>query len=94
MLGSVSTRRLNSHSIASDILVDDTVEEPKSAATMHVLFHRPLLNSYPEIYHTPRETLETRDLILDWLAASSLGGDLDAAEWILLSLLSFTYVSF
>lgn len=80
------------HSLPSGSLVDGRDEETERRATLHVLFHRPLPDLYPDLLEKSDDDLKPREALLDWLSSSSLGGDKDAAEWVLLSLLSFTYV--
>ena len=59
--------------------------------TLHVLFYYPIpktlmpdpLSTFPN-----SQAMTTRDSIITWLSNEALGGDRNAAEWILLSCLS------
>ena len=59
----------------------DEVEVP----TLHVLYSTSEQNSViTRPYPTP-DILQVREQLLDWIAEEALGGDREAAEWILLS---------
>ena len=63
--------------------------EGSNAPTLHVLFHRQLPKTiltrpYPSMTYT----LAVREAFISWLANEALGGDHDAAEWVLLSCIS------
>jgi hypothetical protein len=62
--------------------------------TLHVLFSRPLpsvIISRP--YPANDSALEvTREDLLTWIAKEALGGDRDAAEWLLLVSIARVYV--
>lgn len=68
--------------------------EPTLVHTLHVLFHRSLpklIVSCPPL-HSSVDTLEVRTALIDWLATEALGGDRDAAEWVLLGSIASAYV--
>ncbi|KAH8117162.1 putative alanine racemase-domain-containing protein [Phellopilus nigrolimitatus] len=54
--------------------------------TLHVLFHRTIQNTVlpsPTLLQSS-QTIITRNKLIDWLSSEALGGDRDAAEWVLL----------
>ena len=64
-----------------DAELGDEVEVP----TLHVLYSTSEQNSViTRPYPTP-DILQVREQLLDWIAEEALGGDREAAEWILLS---------
>lgn len=65
--------------------MDVEAESPPEVPTLHVLFTRPhegslLVRPYPSA-----QAATVRDELIQWVASETLGGDVDAAEWILLS---------
>ena len=58
--------------------------------TLHVLFVR---EDRLNILETPKDSIEqpVREELLDWIASEALGGDRDAAEWILLTCVARVY---
>ncbi|KAF5386600.1 hypothetical protein D9615_001723 [Tricholomella constricta] len=64
---------------------DLELDTPGLVPTLHVLFSRPVPTTIvPRVYPDfPAKTI--RDELIAWIAASSLAGDHDAAEWVLLS---------
>lgn len=70
---------------------------PFEVPTLHVLFSRPVepaLIPNPAIHHTVGKAAitETREELISWIADEALGGDRDAAEWILLITIARVYV--
>jgi hypothetical protein len=59
--------------------------------TLHVLFVR---DDPPNILGAPKDPIElnVREELLDWIADEALGGDRDAAEWVLLACVARVYV--
>ncbi|KAI0004499.1 putative alanine racemase-domain-containing protein [Russula compacta] len=59
-------------------------DEPMTVPTLHVLFVR---EHRLNILNAPDDTVERhiREELLDWVADEALGGDRDAAEWVLLA---------
>lgn len=61
--------------------------------TLHVLFSRPLESAlFPAIYSARAAVAETREELISWIADEALGGDRDAAEWVLLISIARVYV--
>jgi hypothetical protein len=60
--------------------------------TLHVLFIR---EHRLDILTTPKDPIQqhVREELLDWIADEALGGDRDAAEWVLLACVARVYVS-
>ncbi|KAG6861875.1 hypothetical protein C0995_010581 [Termitomyces sp. Mi166 len=57
--------------------------------TLHVLFSQPLPPTIiPRVYPSTHRSQVIRDQLIAWIADTSLAGDLDAAEWVLLSIIS------
>jgi hypothetical protein len=64
---------------------DDTTEGNKPLVpTLHVLFSRPHSYVSPLNGVSP-PSVQLRDELINWIADEALGGDRDAAEWILLA---------
>ena len=69
---------------------DNELEVP----TLHVFFARPheqsaIYRTYPLNARNEELTTEKiRENLIKWIAAQSLGGDLEAAEWILLTIIA------
>lgn len=63
--------------------------------TLHVLFSCPLEPTLvPVIYPAAVDEVgiaETREDLISWIADEGLGGDRDAAEWILLTSIARVY---
>ncbi|KAF8500970.1 mini-chromosome maintenance replisome factor-domain-containing protein [Russula emetica] len=59
-------------------------DEPIIVPTLHVLFVR---DDSLNILEAPKDPIEqdVREELLDWIADEALGGDRDAAEWVLLA---------
>lgn len=59
--------------------------------TLHVLFTR---EHRLDILEAPKDAIEqhVREELLDWIAEEALGGDRDAAEWVLLTCVARVYV--
>jgi hypothetical protein len=79
-----------SRSIPSSISDDIDQENPIEVPTLHILFARPLpagLVSRPFGVAPAPESARTRAELIEWLAEEALGGDADAAEWLLLAYL-------
>ncbi len=67
--------------------LDPAEEDSTVVPTLHVLFVRTherslLTREYP---HSSHSIPSLREELIDWISEESLGGDRDAAEWILLS---------
>ena len=58
--------------------------------TLHVLFVR---EDRLNILEAPKDSIEqsVREELLDWIANEALGGDRDAAEWVLLTCVARVY---
>ena len=58
--------------------------------TLHVLFTR---EHRLDILEAPKDAIEqhVREELLDWIAEEALGGDRDAAEWVLLTCVARVY---
>ena len=58
--------------------------------TLHVLFVR---EDRLNILEAPKDSIEqsVREELLDWITSEALGGDRDAAEWILLTCVARVY---
>lgn len=81
---SSSPLTLNYTSVHSELDRDSPLEVP----TLHVLFSRPLDTYTSSTY--PATDLEVpasqiREELITWIADEALGGDKDAAEWVLLA---------
>lgn len=64
---------------------------PVDVPTLHVLFtraHPPPLLARP----FPAPPPSVRDALIAWIAEEALGGDTDAAEWVLLASIAQVYV--
>ena len=60
-----------------------------SAPVLHVLFHRPItdgINQMPYPHGLYSDSL--RSELIEWIANEGLGGDLEAAEWVLFACIS------
>ncbi|EPQ58258.1 hypothetical protein GLOTRDRAFT_104173 [Gloeophyllum trabeum ATCC 11539] len=61
-------------------------EEVLSVPTLHVLFSRPVDRSMAfRDLPPPDNSADIRKQLISWIAEQALSGDLDAAEWVLLS---------
>lgn len=60
--------------------------------TLHVLFAR---EHRLDILEAPEDPIQrqVREELLDWIADEALGGDRDAAEWVLLACVARVYAS-
>jgi hypothetical protein len=60
--------------------------------TLHVLFVR---EHRLDILEAPKGPIQqqVREELLDWIADEALGGDRDAAEWVLLACVARVYAS-
>jgi len=60
--------------------------------TLHVLFVR---DHRLDIFEAPKSPIEQRirEELLEWIANEALGGDRDAAEWVLLACVARVYAS-
>lgn len=92
---SFSVQELTLHSrLHSEIEDDNVVDVP----TLHVLFTRPHEMDVlpPTLSSEPDNTSSSEEPVLDevvsWVADESLGGDKDAAEWVLLASTARVYV--
>jgi hypothetical protein len=58
--------------------------------TLHVLFVR---EDRLNILEAPKDSIQqpVREELLDWIANEALGGDRDAAEWVLLTCVARVY---
>jgi hypothetical protein len=68
------------------------VSEPQNVPTLHVLFTKPLATAvvprtFPEQFIVST-IKQLRSELLQWIADEALGGDIIAAEWVLLTALS------
>ncbi|KAJ3562296.1 hypothetical protein NP233_g9665 [Leucocoprinus birnbaumii] len=71
----------------------DQSEEPEEAPTLHVLYTRETpATIVPRSFPAPLapDARTVRDGLITWIADEALGGDRDAAEWVLLSIISKT----
>jgi hypothetical protein len=92
----------DSHAICTCRLsVCFSAAEPTTVPTLHVLFYREHpITIYDFPYPSPLRTepessisfLELRQQLVSWISEEALGGDTDAAEWILLALIGKVYV--
>ncbi|KAG6878774.1 hypothetical protein C0993_008073 [Termitomyces sp. T159_Od127] len=65
------------------------LDPPVLVPTLHVLFSQPVPPTIvPRVYPSMPHSKEIRDELIAWIADTSLAGDLDAAEWVLLSIIS------
>ncbi|KAH7927729.1 hypothetical protein BV22DRAFT_1084528 [Leucogyrophana mollusca] len=72
--------------LASEPLVSES-EAPLDVSTLHVLFHQ--VDTIEVLEHDSlNHAGELRDELIDWIASEALGGDRDAAEWVLLSVIA------
>lgn len=73
-------------------------DDPPMVPTLHVLYVRDETEppSLHPLEHGTRQSLreitETRSNLLQWLSHEALGGDKEAAEWALLSIIASVYV--
>ena len=60
--------------------------------TLHVLFVR---DHRLDIFEAPKSAIEQhiREELLQWITNEALGGDRDAAEWVLLACVARVYAS-
>lgn len=69
-------------------------EDPPLVPTLHVLYIRTEVEAPPLPIlehgekHSAQQINEGRKGLLRWLAQQALGGDQEAAEWVLLSIVS------
>ncbi|KAG6889789.1 hypothetical protein C0992_004207 [Termitomyces sp. T32_za158] len=76
---------LTSEPLSNSLELDTPVLVP----TLHVLFSQPVPPTIvPRVYPSMSHSKEIRDELIAWIADTSLAGDLDAAEWVLLSIIS------
>ncbi|KAH0584139.1 hypothetical protein H2248_009701 [Termitomyces sp. 'cryptogamus'] len=65
------------------------LDTPVLVPTLHVLFHHPVPPTIiPRVYPSVSYSRAIRNELIAWIAHTSLAGDLDAAEWLLLSIIS------
>ncbi|EKM55766.1 uncharacterized protein PHACADRAFT_95582 [Phanerochaete carnosa HHB-10118-sp] len=65
--------------------MDIEAESPPEVPTLHVLFTRPHERSLVQRPYPSASSLSVREELVNWIALEALGGDVDAAEWILLA---------
>jgi hypothetical protein len=70
--------------LSNDLENEEAVDVP----TLHVVYTRP----EPTFSASLSESAQCRDDLLTWLAEEALGGDVDAAEWMLLACIARVYV--
>ncbi|EGN96137.1 hypothetical protein SERLA73DRAFT_185710 [Serpula lacrymans var. lacrymans S7.3] len=64
------------------------MDSPPEVPTLHVLFHEPQ-PAVEKLLGPPVPNIsETRDNLINWISKESLGGDRDAAEWVLLAIIA------
>jgi len=67
------------------------LEVSKEVPTLHVLFSQPLPPTLiPRTYPAENSTSALREELISWIAEEALGGDRDAAEWVLLTSIART----
>ncbi|KAI0340694.1 hypothetical protein BDW22DRAFT_1486089 [Trametopsis cervina] len=80
--------------ILTNEFLDDSGEVGPEVPTIHVLFTRKhettvIARPYPAAARSEGEALaQTREKLIQWIANQSLGGDREAAEWVLLACIS------
>ncbi|GJE86827.1 mini-chromosome maintenance complex-binding protein [Phanerochaete sordida] len=65
--------------------MDVEAESPPDVPTLHVLFTRPHQQSLVERPYPSAGSSSVREELVNWIASEALGGDVDAAEWVLLA---------
>lgn len=65
--------------------MDIEAESPPEVPTLHVLFTRPHQRSLLQRPYPIASSSAVREDLINWMASEALGGDVDAAEWVLLA---------
>lgn len=60
-------------------------ESPPDVPTLHVLFTSSHQRSVVQRPYPTASSSSVRQELIDWIASEALGGDVDAAEWVLLA---------
>lgn len=60
-------------------------ESPVEVPTLHVLFTKPHERLLKRPYPSTTSSDSVREELINWIASQALGGDVNAAEWVLLS---------
>lgn len=66
---------------------DSDAHEELEVPTLHVLFNRVVPTAITTHAYPLANAEDIRNELLDWIAEESLGGDRQAAEWLLLGLI-------
>ena len=81
----VPSTQFGKHVLTRPCRLNTESDTPAEVPTLHVLFsrlHGPslVLRSYPS-----PAAVQIRNELVNWIASEALGGDIDAAEWVLLT---------
>ena len=75
------------------VRLDLESEASTEVPTLHVLFTRTHEESLLTRPYPSEHPSTVRQELIQWMASEGLGGDLDAAEWVLLACIAKVYVS-